>query len=73
MALLQQPQALLLDETFAPLDSAKIQEILYHLSQHFAHATWLIFSHRKEVYSFVDRWGEGFQVFSPSSSEIGAR
>lgn len=72
MVLLRQPQALLLDETFAPLDSAKIQEIFHHLSRHFAQATWLIFSHRREVYPFVHSWGEGFQVFSPSSSEIGA-
>lgn len=72
MVLLWQPRAFLLDETFAPLDSAKIQEILHHLSRHFAQATWLIFSHRREVYPFVEAWGEGFQIFSPSSSEIGA-
>lgn len=73
MALLRRPQALILDETFAPLDTEKIQEILLHMQRHFGYATWLVITHRQEVRPFVDAWLTDFQAFSPKGSEIGAR
>ncbi|MCS6895810.1 MAG: ABC transporter ATP-binding protein/permease [Bacteroidia bacterium] len=73
MGLLRRPQALILDETFAPLDSEKINEILINLRRHYDHATWLIITHRQEVRSFVDDWLVSFQEFSPKGNEIGAR
>ncbi|MCS7162593.1 MAG: ABC transporter ATP-binding protein/permease [Bacteroidia bacterium] len=73
MALLRRPRALILDETFAPLDSEKIVEILTHLQRHFGSATWLIITHRQEVEPFIDRWVEDFQAFSPKGRPIGAR
>ncbi|MCS7188659.1 MAG: ABC transporter ATP-binding protein [Bacteroidia bacterium] len=73
MVLLLRPMALILDETFAPLDTEKIQEILTYLKANFGHATWLVFSHRIEVRPFVDVWGESFQILSSSPREIGAR
>ncbi|MCS6789560.1 MAG: ABC transporter ATP-binding protein/permease [Bacteroidia bacterium] len=72
IVLLQRPQALILDETFAPLDSEKIREILMHLQHHFSQATWLIITHRQEVRPFVERWETDFQTFSTESQEIGA-
>jgi len=74
MVLLRKPQALILDETFAPLDSEKIHEILTHLKKHFDSATWLFLTHRQEVKPFVDIWAETLQeAFSSRESEIGAR
>lgn len=73
MTLLRRPKALILDETFAPLDTEKIQEILLHLQRHFKYATWLIITHRQEVRPFVDTWLTDFQAFSPKGKEIGAR
>lgn len=65
MTLLKKPVALILDDTFAPLDSEKVKEILTYLQRHFGHATWVIFTHRTEVQPFVDRWETTFQVGSP--------
>ncbi len=65
MTLLKRPTALLLDDTFAPLDSEKIKEILTHLRRHFGQATWVVFTHRTEVQPFVDRWETSFQVGLP--------
>jgi ATP-binding cassette subfamily B protein len=74
MVLLKQPQALILDETFAPLDSEKIHEILTHLKKYFSSATWLLLTHRQEVKPFVDVWAESLQeAFSSKEREIGAR
>lgn len=70
MTLLKKPAALILDDTFAPLDSAKIQEILSHLRRHFEQATWLIFTHRTEVQPFVDRWETTFQLGLPRKEEV---
>jgi len=49
---------LLLDDPFAPLDSQKIAEILEHLRRHFGEATWVIFTHRREVQAYLDAWQE---------------
>ncbi|MCX8113026.1 MAG: ABC transporter ATP-binding protein/permease [Bacteroidia bacterium] len=73
MVLLRSPQALVLDETFAPLDGDKVQEILTYLHKHYAGATWFIITHRQEVRPFVDVWLTDFQAISPKGSEIGAR
>lgn len=73
MALLRKPQALILDETFAPLDSAKIEEILFHLRRHLAEATWLLITHRQEVKPYVESWVVELQALSWKGSEIGAR
>ncbi|MCX7606529.1 MAG: ABC transporter ATP-binding protein/permease [Bacteroidia bacterium] len=73
MILLKGPRALVLDETFAPLNGEKIQEILFYLDRFFAEATWLIITHRTEVRPFVDAWVNDFQSFSLSLSEMGAR
>ncbi|MCS7298125.1 MAG: ABC transporter ATP-binding protein [Bacteroidia bacterium] len=73
MALLRRPQALILDETFAPLDSEKIQEVLTNLQRHFGEATWLLITHREEVRPFVEEWLTDFQAFLPKASEMGAR
>ncbi|MCS7152993.1 MAG: ABC transporter ATP-binding protein/permease [Bacteroidia bacterium] len=73
MALLKQPKALILDETFAPLDGEKIREILTYLRRHFSEATWLILTHRQEVRPYVDDWLTDFYALSPRGSEMGAR
>lgn len=56
MGLLRAPQALILDDIFAPLDSEKIVEILHHLQKHFGHLTWLLISHRTEVRPYGEVW-----------------
>lgn len=73
MTLLRRPKALILDETFAPLDSEKIREILSHLQKHFGSATWVFFTHREEVLPFIDRKEESFASYSFSSRKSGAR
>lgn len=73
MAFLRRPKALILDETFAPLDSEKVQEILFQMQKHFSRATWLLITHRQEVRPFVEEWVTDFHAFSPSAREIGAR
>ncbi|MEN3041031.1 MAG: ABC transporter ATP-binding protein [Bacteroidia bacterium] len=73
MGLLRRPRALIMDETFAPLDTEKINEILIQLRRHYNQATWLIITHRREVQPYVDEWLTSFQAFSPKGKEIGAR
>lgn len=73
MAFLRRPQALILDETFAPLDSDKVREILVQMQKHFGEVTWLLITHRQEARPFVEEWLTDFQAFSPKGREIGAR
>jgi ABC-type bacteriocin/lantibiotic exporters, contain an N-terminal double-glycine peptidase domain len=58
LTLIRRPQVLLLDDPFAPLDSQKIAEILENLRRHFGEATWVIFTHRREVQAYLDAWQE---------------
>ncbi len=71
LTLIRRPRVLILDDPFAPLDSQKIAEILENLRLHFAGATWIVFTHRRETRPYLDGWWEALLSEAPTLQKEG--